>query len=104
MQPLGENTEVSAITEDRSGQFWIGTIGGSLFRFSPATRQSVVYRQGTASSPGCGNNEVRALFVDHLGTLWAGARDSLCSFDPATNRFRAYRVSVEGVAGRPASL
>ena len=37
MQPLGENTEVSAITEDRSGQFWIGTIGGSLFRFNPAT-------------------------------------------------------------------
>ena len=98
MQPLGDNTEVSAIAEDRSGQFWIATIGGSLFRFNPATRQSVVYRQGTASSPGCGNNnEVRALFVDHLGTLWAGARDSLCSFDPATNRFREYKAGVEGV-------
>jgi ligand-binding sensor domain-containing protein/signal transduction histidine kinase len=98
MQPLGDNTEVSAITEDRSGQFWIGTIGGSLFRFNPATRRSAVYRQGTASSPGCGNNnEVRALFIDHLGTLWAGARDSLCSFDPATNRFREYKAGGEGV-------
>jgi len=91
VQPLGDNTEVSAITQDRSGQFWIGTIGGSLFRFNPATRRSAVYGQGTAGSPGCGNNnEVRALFVDHLGMLWAGARDSLCSFDPATNRFRAH--------------
>src|ERR1039457_6780936 len=97
MQPIGENTEVGAITEDRSGQFWIGTIDGSLFRFNPATRHSVVYRHVAASSPGCGNNEVRALFVDHLGTLWAGARDSLCSFDPATNRFRAYKAGVEGV-------
>jgi ligand-binding sensor domain-containing protein/signal transduction histidine kinase len=97
MQPLGDNTEVSAIAEDRSGQVWIGTIGGSLFRFNPATRRSVVY-QGTASSPGCGNNnEVRALIVDHLGTLWAGARDSLCSFDPATNRFREYKAGGEGV-------
>jgi ligand-binding sensor domain-containing protein/signal transduction histidine kinase len=97
VQPVGENTQVSAITEDRSGQFWIGTIGGSLFRSNSATRQSVVYRQGTASSPGCVNNEVRALFVDHLGTLWVGARDSLCSFDPATNRFRVYTAGVEGV-------
>ena len=97
VQPVGENTQVSAITEDRSGQFWIGTISGSLFRFNPATRQSVVYRHGTASSPGCVNNEVRALFVDHLGTLWVGARDSLCSFDPATNRFRVYKAGVEGV-------
>jgi len=98
VQPLGDNTEVSAITQDRSGQFWIGTIGGSLFRFNPATRRSAVYGQGTAGSPGCGNNnEVRALFVDHLGMLWAGARDSLCSFDPATNRFRAHTAGVEGV-------
>jgi signal transduction histidine kinase/ligand-binding sensor domain-containing protein len=97
MQPIGENTEVGAITEDRSGQFWIGTIDGSLFRFNPATRHSVVYRHVAASSPGCGNNEVRALFVDHLGTLWAGARDSLCSFDPATNRFRAYKAGVQGL-------
>jgi ligand-binding sensor domain-containing protein/signal transduction histidine kinase len=97
MQPIGENTEVSAITEDRSGQFWIGTIDGSLFRFNPATRHSVVYRHEAASSPGCGNNEVRALFVDHLGTLWAGARDSLCSFDPATNRFRAYKAGIQGL-------
>jgi signal transduction histidine kinase/streptogramin lyase len=97
MQPLGDNTEVSAIVEDRSGQFWIGTIGGSLFRFNPATRRSAVY-QGTASSPSCGNNnEVRALFVDHLGALWAGARDSLCSFDPATNRFREYKAGGEGL-------
>lgn len=97
VQPVGENTQVGAITEDRSGQFWIGTVGGSLFRFNPATRQSVVYREGTASSPGCVNNEVRALLVDHLGTLWVGARDSLCSFDPATNRFRVYTAGVEGV-------
>jgi signal transduction histidine kinase/streptogramin lyase len=97
LQPLGENTGVSAIAEDRSGQFWIGTIGGSLLRFNPATRQSAVYRQGAGSSPVCGNNELRALFVDHRGTLWAGSRDSLCSFDPATNRFRAYKAGVEGL-------
>jgi ligand-binding sensor domain-containing protein len=97
VQPIGENSDVDAITDDRSGQFWIGTMSGSLFRFNPATRQSVGYSHAAASPSGCGNNEVRALFVDHLGTLWAGAKDGLCAFDPATNRFRTYKAGVEGV-------
>jgi ligand-binding sensor domain-containing protein/signal transduction histidine kinase len=97
VQPIGENTEVDAITQDRSGQFWIGTMSGSLFRFNPATRQSVAYPHSAANPAGCGNREVRALFVDHLGTLWAGVKDSLCAFDPPTNRFRTYKAGVQGV-------
>jgi hypothetical protein len=37
-QPIGENTEVGSIAEDREGQFWIGTFDGSLFRFNPVTQ------------------------------------------------------------------
>jgi signal transduction histidine kinase/ligand-binding sensor domain-containing protein len=97
VQPIGENSDVDAITQDRSGQFWIGTINGSLLRINLATRQSVRYSHSPASPSGCGKNEVRALFVDHLGTLWVGAGESLCAFDPATNRFRTYKVGVEGI-------
>ena len=96
VQPIGENTVVNAIIADRSGQFWIGTGDGSLFRFNPATQKSVVYGRNAANFLGCGNNEVRALFVDHLGTLWAGSGDSLCSFDSASNRFRVYKIDVPG--------
>jgi signal transduction histidine kinase/streptogramin lyase len=95
VQAISENTVVTAIIADRSGQFWIGTGDGSLFRFNPATQNSVVYGHNAANSSGCGNNEVRALLVDHLGTLWAGSGDSLCSFDPAANRFRVYNAGVE---------
>jgi ligand-binding sensor domain-containing protein len=38
VQPIGENSDVDAIAQDRSGQLWIGTMSGSLFRFNPATR------------------------------------------------------------------
>ena len=81
VQPIGENTEVGSIAEDRSGEFWIGTFDGSLFRFNPVTQAWVTYPHH-AGAPGCANNEVRALMIDRRGTLWAGAGDSLCSFDP----------------------
>jgi ligand-binding sensor domain-containing protein/signal transduction histidine kinase len=93
IQPIGENTEVSSIAEDHAGQFWIGTFDGSLFRLNPLTQSWVTYpHQPGASS--CANNEVRALLVDRQGTLWAAAGDSLCSFDPGANRFRAYKMGI----------
>ena len=93
VRPTGENTEVGSITEDRSGQLWVGTFDGSLFRFDPATQRSAVYRHNRSGA--CGNNEVRALFVDHLGTLWAGASNSLCSFTPAPEHFHEYKSGLE---------
>ncbi|HWZ81255.1 MAG TPA: two-component regulator propeller domain-containing protein [Terriglobales bacterium] len=93
IQPIGENTEVGSIAEDRSGQIWIGTFDGSLFRSNPVTKSWVAYPHH-AGAAGCANNEVRALLVDHKGTLWAGAGESLCSFDPASNQFRRYAIGA----------
>jgi hypothetical protein len=31
--------------------------------------------------------------VDHTGTLWAGAAESICSFDAATDSFHAYKLT-----------
>lgn len=93
IQPLGENTEVGAIAEDRSGQFWIGTFDGALFRFNPTTQTWISYPHHAGAS-NCGNNEVRALLVDHHGTLWAGAGDSLCSLGPSGNQLRQYKLGV----------
>ena len=38
-----------------------------------------------------------SLFVDHKGTLWVGTMDGLDAFDPATDRFRVYRASGDGL-------
>jgi signal transduction histidine kinase/ligand-binding sensor domain-containing protein len=92
--PIRENTEVASITKDLLGQFWVGTFDGGLFRFDPATHQTVIYGHGSANHSGCGNNEVRALLVDHRGTLWAGAGAILCSFDRAKNQFETYKTRV----------
>jgi signal transduction histidine kinase/ligand-binding sensor domain-containing protein len=94
---LPEDTEVRAVTEDTAGQIWLGMLDGSLFRLNPATGESTVYKHGWQNSRGCANNEVRAFHVDHLGRLWMGAADTLCSYDPVTDRFTAYKAPSPGL-------
>jgi len=88
---IPENTEVRAIAEDRTGQFWFGTADGSMFRFNPSSAKWTTFRHGTTNSSGCANNEVQALHVDRSGTLWVGSGDSLCAFDTTTQRFHVYK-------------
>jgi signal transduction histidine kinase/ligand-binding sensor domain-containing protein len=94
VRPIRENTEVASIVEDRLGKIWFGTFDGGLFHFDPATQQTVIYGHNSAKNPGCGNNEVRALLVDHHGTVWAGSGSVLCSFDRAKNGFEIVKTGV----------
>lgn len=93
-QVIGGDSQVGAITADKSGQLWVSTFDGSLFRFDPATRRTVTYLHGGRSATSCGNNEVGVLVFDRSGILWAGAANSLCSFNPATTDFREYKMDT----------
>jgi signal transduction histidine kinase/ligand-binding sensor domain-containing protein len=97
VRPLPEDSEVRAIAEDRAGRFWIGMLDGSLYRLTPTTGELTVYRHGAGNSRGCSNNEVRAFQVDHLGQLWVGGADTLCAYDPVTDRFRGYKPAPPGL-------
>jgi signal transduction histidine kinase/ligand-binding sensor domain-containing protein len=94
VRTLPEDTEVRAIAEDRAGRFWLGMLDGSLYRLNPATSETTIYKHGAGNSGGCANNEVRAFHVDHLGQLWVGAGDTLCAYDPVTDRFKAYKPAA----------
>ena len=94
-RPTGENTEVASIIEDRTGQIWVGSFDGSLFRFDPATQRGFVYPHSRPRAPGCGNNEVRALFVDHAGTLWAASSNSVCSLAAGSDGFHEFKFGLE---------
>ena len=98
VRPLPEDTEVRAITEYPAGRLWLGLLDGGLYRLTPATGQSTIYKHGARNSQGCDNNEVRAFHVDHLGQLWVGGSDSLCAYDPVKDRFRAYKSPPPGLA------
>lgn len=79
------NNSVKTLLGDRDGALWIGTDGG-LDRFDRRTERFVRY----VLAPGVSRQAVLQLLEDHAGRLWAGS-DGLHRYDPAADRFVAYR-------------
>lgn len=91
------NHSVMSIAEDRSGTLWFGTYGGGLNRLDEATGRFKAYRHNPADPQSISQDIVTSLLVDRDGRLWAGTVNGLNAFDPATQRFRVYRASGDGL-------
>jgi signal transduction histidine kinase/ligand-binding sensor domain-containing protein len=92
------NSYILSIAEDRSGYLWFGTSGGGLDRFDRKTGLFRVYRHSVADSDSLSDDFVYSLLVDRQDTLWAGTDNGLDRFDPATQRFRAFRLPETGMS------
>ena len=88
---LSHNT-VTAIKEDGTGKLWIGTQGGGLNHFDPASGRFVAYRHNPADSQSLSSDDIRGLTVEPGGVLWAGTlAGGVSRFDPGTGHFKTYR-------------
>lgn len=68
--PSGIGTDqVVAITEDRSGNVWLGTVGEGLRKWNP---RSVSFRHYRDDDSEAGHNNIFAISTDANGGLWTG--------------------------------
>lgn len=67
----GRTPQISAITEDRKGNLWIGTIEGGLYQMNPVTNtvQHFVFIPQSATS--ILSNNVNGILIDKDNHLWA---------------------------------
>ena len=70
--------EVRAILEDRSGDLWVGTLGGGVSRLHNGRFTTLSTTNGLSS------NNVWALHEDSDGVLWIGTDNGLCRFQGRT--------------------
>ncbi|MCP3962800.1 MAG: response regulator [bacterium] len=96
---LSHNTIMTMIEDD--GTLWLGTEGGGLDHFDPASKSFVHYRYDPDDPASLSNDRVRALLQDRSGRLWVGTDGGGVNLlDTATGRFTRFQHDPEN----PASL
>jgi signal transduction histidine kinase/ligand-binding sensor domain-containing protein/CheY-like chemotaxis protein/AraC-like DNA-binding protein len=87
------NTRVFSLLEHPRGFLWGGTDRG-LYHHEIATGRSRQYRHDPADPRGLPEVEVKAVFRDREGILWAVTENHLAKLvDPAAGRFVSYRYN-----------
>jgi diguanylate cyclase (GGDEF)-like protein/PAS domain S-box-containing protein len=71
------NDRVVCLREDSRGRFWIGTMGGGLDLFDPATGRFVTYNNFPS-------NTIYSMEEDRAGRLWVSTNKGLSRLDPQT--------------------
>lgn len=76
---------------DHEGTLWVGTHGGGLNRFEPATETFTHFRHDPNDPYSLSQDTVTSIIEDQAGTLWVGTHRGLNRFDRETERFYHYR-------------
>jgi ligand-binding sensor domain-containing protein len=87
--------DVRAICEDRLGKLWLGTLGGGLNCFHPATEQFTHYVNDPKNLNSLSNNRVFSIYEDRSGTLWVGTNDGINKLDRGQRKFIALVNELE---------
>ncbi|MBX2990419.1 MAG: hypothetical protein KF749_04525 [Bacteroidetes bacterium] len=84
------NNYIWAIHEDHQRILWIGSFGGGLTRFDPATEVFTNFTHDAKNPQSLSNNNVFAIAEYPEGTLWLCTDDGLNKFDTRTGATSRY--------------
>lgn len=87
------HNNVRMVVEDKSGILWVGTLGGGLNRFEPATETFQHFQNSPQSPHSLSNNQILCLLADEqTGKLWIGTYgDGMELFNPEDGTFTHFR-------------
>ncbi len=84
------NGHIQSIVEDDKGTIWVGTYGGGLYYYNPATNKKgrIEYKQG--KSNGLISNYINNLYQDDKKNFWLCTEGGLSKLNPATGKIINY--------------
>ena len=91
---LGNNS-VQIIHKDHSGQMWVGTFGGGLYRQLPDAGGKLRFKVYTTAD-GLPSDIILSMVDDSKGSLWIATENGLSRYDTRANVFNNYD-SYEGI-------
>jgi len=94
--PLDPNSlpidALEAISHDKDGNIWIGSLGGGLLKFDPVIKKFTQFRHSNSDSSSLNADWISAVLIDTAGYIWVGTGNGLDRFDPQTGKFNHYRA------------
>ncbi|NND44350.1 MAG: hypothetical protein HKN58_03430 [Xanthomonadales bacterium] len=78
---------VSSLVQDSDGAVWVGTYGGGLGRWDPATGTVETIRHQAGHPGSLCDDTIWDLHLDQSGALWVAGASAMCRRDPATGTF-----------------
>jgi ligand-binding sensor domain-containing protein/signal transduction histidine kinase len=81
------NDYIQSIAQGKSGDLWIGTLGGGLSRYDYQKDRFETFSNDPSNAKTLISNEVLSVCEDSKGRVWVGTMDGLDLFDPTTKTF-----------------
>ena len=83
--------------EDREGNIWIGTKGGTLNKFSPVSEK---FEQIILNENKFNENSITSILEDDAGTIWVGTySQGLFQYQPATGKIKSWKYDPNNRSG-----
>ena len=86
------SNEVLSLLEDNTGKLWIGTSGSDLVNYDSRHNSFVRYKGDGSFAKGNLQN-VRTLYQDRAGNIWAGSYGAIKIIEPATGKLKTIDIS-----------
>ena len=87
---------------DSAGHLWVGTDGGGLSRYEPASNDFTHFRHEPTDPASLSSDRVRVIYEDQMGLLWIGTDGGgLNRFNSADNSFIHYHSDPKLSGGLP---
>ncbi len=86
------NDHAIALMEDAAGDVWVGTYGGGVSRYDPATGRFTNFRYDATDPGGLSGDSIDCMYRDRTGLVWIGTdSNGVDVYNPATRAFGYYR-------------
>jgi methyl-accepting chemotaxis protein/ligand-binding sensor domain-containing protein len=91
----GKQSQIRVITELADGRFLLGTIGGGMYEFNPATGRQRAYPVG---QNGISGPAVQAIVESSPGIVWIGTSNGLDRLDRSSGKLQHF-TEADGLPG-----
>ncbi|MDH6343818.1 ligand-binding sensor domain-containing protein [Parabacteroides sp. PFB2-12] len=85
--------DIKTVFEDSHQNIWVGTAGGGLSKYVPATPEKEEHFVNYRKQDGLSGDFVCGIMEDQKQNLWISTESGITKFDPTSNSFITYHFS-----------